>query len=557
MQLVVYVAVLAVAAPWVGRYLAAIFTGAIPRWLRPLQAVEVWIGRMAGVAPEREMRWTEYAAALLWFNLAGLIVLFALLLCQGWLPLNPAKLPGVPWPLALNTAVSFVTNTNWQAYAGEATMSQLTQMAGLTVQNFLSAATGMAVLLALARGVGRASSATVGNFWTDFVRCTLYVLLPMSVVLALALMTQGVVQSFRPYVQVTTLEGATQVVPLGPAASQIAIKQIGSNGGGYFGVNSAHPFENPTPFSNFLECVAILLLPAAQVFMFGHLTGARRHSRALVGAMVALFVLGLGIALWAECGGNPLFPNAAPMEGKETRFGVANSVLWAVATTAASNGSVNAMHESLTPLGGLIPLFNMLLGEVVFGGVGAGLYGMLAFVLLTVFLAGLMVGRSPEYLGKRVEQREVIMSMIAVLAPCAVVLVFSALALGTEAGRAGITQAGPHGVTQVLYAFASTTGNNGSAFAGLGADTVFYNLLGAGAMLMGRFGVILPMLAAAGSLVLKKSSPPGAGTFPTEGPLFVILLVGVVVMVGALSFLPALTLGPVIEHLLMVEGRVF
>jgi K+-transporting ATPase ATPase A chain len=409
----------------------------------------------------------------------------------------------------------------------------------------------------LARGVARKSVATVGNFWTDLVRCILYVLLPLSLLLAIVLVAQGVVQTLAPYAEVTTLEGAKQIVPLGPAASQIAIKQLGSNGGGFFGVNSAHPFENPTPLTNFLQMFAILLLPAAQVFMFGRLVGSRKHAWALFSAMLVLLVAALGVSLWSEFQGNPIYAGIAPMEGKETRLGVVNSVLWAVTTTAASNGSVNAMHDSLIPLSGLTALFNIMLGEVVFGGVGAGLYGMIAFVLLTVFMAGLMVGRSPEYLGKRIKKREIIMIMIAVLAPCAVILSFSALALVTETGRSSITNAGPHGLSQVLYAFSSMAGNNGSAFAGLSANTRFYNFLGAVAMLIGRFAVLLPMLAIAGSLATKKVCPPTLGTFPTDGPLFVILLLGVVFIVGALTFLPALTLGPLVEHLLMQQGRVF
>jgi K+-transporting ATPase ATPase A chain len=557
LQLAVYFGALCALAPWVGRYLAAAFKGASAPWMAPMRVAEGWLYHVAGISPDKEMRWTEYASALLWFNLLGLLMLMGLELTQQWLPFNPAKVSNMPWPLALNTAVSFVTNTNWQAYSGEAVMSYLTQMLGLTVQNFASAATGMAVLLALARGLARRSSATVGNFWADLVRCILYVLIPLSLAFALVLLAQGVVQTLAPYVEVTTLEGAKQVVPLGPAASQIAIKQLGTNGGGFFGVNSAHPFENPTPLTNFLEMFAILLLPAAQVFMFGEMIGARKHAWTLFSAMLFLLLSALGVSLWSECHGNPAFADLAPMEGKETRFGLANSVLWAVTTTAASNGSVNTMHDSLAPLSGLIALFNLMLGEVVFGGVGAGLCGMLAFVVLTVFMAGLMVGRSPEYLGKRIEKREIILAMIAVLAPCIVILGFSALALMTEAGRSSVTSAGPHGLSQVLYAFASMAGNNGSAFAGLSANTIFYNLLGAVAMLVGRFAIIVPMLAIAGSLVTKKVCPPSSGTFPTDGLLFVVLLVGIVSIVGALTFLPALTLGPIVEHLLMLQGSVF
>jgi K+-transporting ATPase ATPase A chain len=540
-----------------GRYLAIVFTGTSPHWLWPVQVFEDAIYHLAGCTPEREMTWTEYAAALLWCNFLGLVALLGLQLAQNSLPLNPGKLPNVPWPLAINTAVSFVTNTNWQAYSGEVTMSYLTQMLGLTVQNFVSAATGMAVLLALARGLARKSATTVGNFWTDLVRCILYVLLPLSLLLALVMVAQGVVQTLAPYAEVTTLEGAKQMVPPGPAASQIAIKQLGTNGGGFFGVNSAHPFENPTPLTNFLQMFSILLLPAAQVFMFGRLVGSRKHAWAMFAAMLVLLVAALGVSLWSEFQGNPAFAGVAPMEGKETRLGVVNSVIWAVTTTAASNGSVNTMHDSLMPLSGLTALFNILLGEVVFGGVGAGLYGMLAFVVLTVFMAGLMVGRSPEYLGKRIERREIIMAMIAVLAPCAVILSFSALALMTESGRSSISNTGPHGLSQVLYAFSSMAGNNGSAFAGINANTPFYNYIGAVAMLIGRFAVLLPMLAIAGSLATKTVCPPTPGTFPTDGPLFVTLLLAVVFIVGALTFLPALTLGPLVEHLLMQQGRVF
>lgn len=556
-QLAVYFAALIALAPVMGRYLAAVFTGTSPQWLWPIRTVEGWMYRLAGCTPEGEMRWTQYAAALLWFNFFGFAGLLGLQLAQQALPLNPAHLPSVSWSLAINTAVSFVTNTNWQAYSGEVTMSYLTQMLGLTVQNFVSAATGMGVLLALARGVARKSVATVGNFWTDLVRCILYVLLPLSLLLALVLVTQGVVQTLRPYATVTTLEGAKQIVPLGPAASQIAIKQLGTNGGGFFGVSSAHPLENPTPLTNFLQIFAILLLPAAQVFMFGRLVGSRKHAWALFGAMLFLLFAALGVSVWSEFQGNPAFPGTALMEGKETRFGVVNSVLWAVTTTAASNGSVNAMHDSLTPLTGLTAVFNIMLGEVAFGGVGAGLYGMLAFVLLTVFMAGLMVGRSPEYLGKRIEKREVVMAMIAVLGPCAVILGFSALAVMTETGRSSITNAGPHGLSQVLYAFSSMAGNNGSAFAGLGANTPFYNLLGAVAMLIGRFAVLLPMLAIAGGLAAKKVCLPTLGTFPIDGPMFLTLLLSVVFIVGVLTFLPVLTLGPLVEHLLMGRGRMF
>ncbi|OGV71559.1 MAG: potassium-transporting ATPase subunit KdpA [Lentisphaerae bacterium RIFOXYB12_FULL_65_16] len=550
-QVLLYLGLLIACTPWLGGYMARVFTGeraGLTGWLAP---VERCIYRLAGCDPQVEMRWTTYAGALLAFNLFGLLALLGLQLLQGVLPLNPQHLPGVPFGLALNTAISFTTNTNWQAYSGEATLSYLTQMLGLTVQNFVSAATGIAVLLALTRGLTRRSGTTLGNFWADLVRATLYILLPLSSGLALVLVAQGVVQTLAPYIMVHTVEGGQQLIPLGPAASQVAIKQLGTNGGGFFGVNSAHPFENPTPLTNFLEMFAILLIPAALTYTYGRMVGSRRQGWAIFAAMLILFLSGFAVALTAETG------HTGNMEGKETRFGIVNSVLWATATTAASNGSVNAMHDSLSPGAGLVALGNMLLGEVVFGGVGAGLYGMLMFMLLTVFMAGLMVGRTPEYLGKKVEAREVTLAMVAVLAPCATVLVFAALAVLTPAGLASISNPGPHGLSQVLYAFASTANNNGSAFAGLNANTGFYNYLGGIAMLIGRFAAIVPALAIAGSMAGKKTAPPSPGTFPTDGALFVVLLIGVVLLVGALTFLPVLTLGPVLEHLLLQQGRVF
>ena len=557
LQVILYVALLVATTPVLGGIMAKVFGGE-RTFLTPLLApVERWIYRLAGCDAKAEMRWTTYAVALLLFNLAGFVVVLLLQLAQSRLPLNPQGLPNVPLPLALNTAVSFVTNTNWQAYSGEATLGYLVQALGLTVQNFVSAATGLAVLLALTRGLARRSGTTVGNFWTDLVRSTLYVLVPLSLVFALVLVSQGVVQTFVPYLGVTSLEGGAHQIPLGPAASQIAIKQLGTNGGGFFGLNSAHPFENPTPLTNFLQMLAILLIPCALCDTFGRMVGSRRQGWAIFAAMMILFLAGLTVAVVAERASNPAFPGLANMEGKETRLGVVNSALWGTVTTAASNGSVNAMHDSFNPLTGLVALFNLLLGEVVFGGVGAGLYGMLMFVILTVFMAGLMVGRSPEYLGKKIEQREVFLAMLAVLTPCAVVLIFSALGCATETGRSSLNNQGPHGLSEILYAFASMTNNNGSAFAGLSANTNFYNLLGALAMLVGRFVVIIPALAIAGSLVGKKVSPASSGTFPTDGGLFVAMLVGVVVIVGALTYFPAVTLGPVVEHLLMQQGRAF
>ncbi|MGQ0600497.1 MAG: potassium-transporting ATPase subunit KdpA [Anaerolineales bacterium] len=545
-QIGLYLVLLVVVTPLLGRYMARVFAGEI----NFLCAVEALLYRAAGVNAEAEMRWTTYTAALMAFNVLGFLVLLILQLAQNSLPLNPAQLPNVGWALAFNTAVSFTTNTNWQSYAGETTLSYLTQMLGLAVQNFASAATGVAVILALTRGLAHKSAGTLGNFWADLVRSTLYVLLPLSLVLALILVAQGVVQTFASYATATTLSGAEQTIPLGPAASQIAIKQLGTNGGGFFNANSAHPLENPTPLTNFLQVWAILLIPAALTYTYGLMVGSTRQGWALFAAMMILFVAGLVVSLTAEYSGGTF-------EGKETRLGIANSVLWSVATTAASNGSVNAMHASLSPLAGMVAMVNMQLGEVIFGGVGAGLYGMLMFVILTVFIAGLMVGRTPEYLGKKVEAWEVKLAMVAVLAPSACILLFSPLAAVTEVGQASLLNRGPHGLSEILYAFSSAANNNGSAFAGLNANTDFYNVLLGVVMLIGRFAVILPALAIAGSMAGKKITPPSAGTFPTHTTLFVVLLVSVVLIIGALTFFPALSLGPIVEHFLMLSGRGF
>ncbi len=557
LQLALYLAALLALTPLLGGWMARIYTGKRHGLQRMLGPAERLVYRLAGVDATAEMDWRQYARALLGFNALGLGILLALQLGQGHLPGNPGKLNGVSWPLALNTAVSFMTNTDWQNYAGEAALSDLTQMLGLTVQNFVSAATGMAVLVALARGLGCRSGRTLGNFWVDLVRSTLYILLPLSVVLALVLVAQGVVQTFAASAPAISLEGGDTLIPLGPAASQIAIKQLGTNGGGFFGVNSAHPFENPTPLTNFLEMLAILALPSALVDTYGRLVGSRRQGWAILAAMGILFLAGLGAAEWAESQPVSRGPVLANLEGKETRFGVANSVIWATATSAASNGSVNCMHDSLSPVAGGVAMANLMLGEVVFGGVGVGLAGMLMYVLLTVFLAGLMVGRSPEYLGKRVEQTEVIWAMVATLLPFVCLLSFSALAAGTKAGLASLANRGPHGLSEILYAFASMAGNNGSAFAGLNGNTMFYNLAGVVAMLVGRFGVILPALAIAGSMAPKRIAPPSPGTFPTDGALFVGLLLGVVVIVSGLTHFPALSLGPIMEQLLRLQGRVF
>jgi K+-transporting ATPase ATPase A chain len=541
-------------APWLGRYLYRAMEGERTLLTPLLQPIERACYRIAGVDQKRDQDWKTYSLALLAFTLASLVLLFAILLLQGVLPLNPQQLPGLEWTLAFNTAVSFVTNTNWQAYSGEASLSYFSQMVGLTVQNFVSPAVGLAILVAFARGVARKSSAGIGNFWVDLTRATLYGLLPFCVILALLLVWQGVPQTFMDYAQAKTLLGADQTIPLGPAASQIAIKQLGTNGGGFFGVNSAHPFENPTALSNLLELAAIILIPVALVFSFGHYVKDLRQSRAILACMLILFVIGLGVTLWAEHQPNPALAalpieQAGSMEGKESRFGVAASALWAVTTTAASNGSVNAMHDSFSAIGGLVPMFNMMLGEVIFGGVGAGLYGMLLFVLIAVFLAGLMIGHTPEYLGKKLEAREVRLLVATLLVMPVGVLGFCALAVSLPGPAASISNPGPHGFSQALYAYTSGTANNGSAFGGFGANTAFHNLLIGLAMLLGRFGYILPILAIAGSLAAKKRAPLDDNSFPTHGPLFVTLLTLTILLVGGLTFLPALALGPLAEHL--------
>lgn len=555
LQIVVYFGLLIASVPLLGGYMAKIFAGELTLLSPVLLPAERTIYRISGVTAEGEQDWRGYALALVLFNMLGFTVLFILQLLQSMLPLNPAGLESIEPFLAFNTATSFMTNTNWQAYGGETTMSYITQMLGLTVQNFVSAATGIAVVIALTRGLVRRSATTIGNFWVDLVRCVLYVFLPLSILLAVVLVGQGVVQNFNDYTPATTLSGESQLIPQGPAASQIAIKQLGTNGGGFFTTNSAHPYENPTPISNLLQMLAILLIPAALTYTYGTLVGDKRQGWVIFAAMSLLFIAGLSLMLISEYTTNPVYGVAGVMEGKETRFGITNSVLWGAATSAASNGSVNAMHSSFSPIAGGIALLNIMLGEVIFGGVGAGLYGMLIFVILTVFIAGLMVGRTPEYLGKKIEAREIKLAITAILLPSACILLFSALASITEAGLSSRTHTGPHGLSEILYAFASGAGNNGSAFAGLNANTLFYNTLIALAMWVGRFGVILPTLAIAGSMVPKKVAPPSPGTFPTDSPLFVGLLVAVILIVGALTFFPALALGPIVEHLLMNAGR--
>lgn len=556
-QILLFLALILALTPLLGGYMKKVFTGE-KHFMQPVHGwLETLTYRFSGVNSKVETNWKTYAIQLLTFNLLGFLFVFAIQLTQVWLPLNPTGMSNVTWHSAFNTAVSFMTNTNWQGYAGETTMSYLVQMLALTVQNFVSAATGIAVLLALIRGLSRKTTELIGNFWTDLTRATLYVLLPLSLLLSIVLVGQGVIQNFNAPVAVQTVEGTQQVIPGGPVASQIAIKQLGTNGGGFFNANSAHPFENPTPFSNFLEMLAILLIPAALTFTYGKMVGSTKQGWTVFLTMFVLLTVGLILSLMAEYGTNGIFGSLPLMEGKETRFGITNSVIWSTVTTAASNGSVIAMHDSLSPLAGMIALINILLGEVVFGGVGAGLYGMVIFIILTVFIAGLMVGRSPEYLGKKVEAFEVQMAIIAVLAPSFVILIFTALASVTGAGLSSLNNAGPHGFSEMLYAYASAAGNNGSAFAGLNANTLFYNLtLGLG-MLIGRFGVIVPVLAIAGNMGKKNITPDSSGTFRTDNVLFIGLLIAVILIVGGLTFFPALSLGPIMEHMLMNAGVTF
>ncbi|WLH92009.1 potassium-transporting ATPase subunit KdpA [Pseudomonas sp. FP453] len=554
--IIAFFAVVLVPAPFLGRFYYKVMEGQ-RTWLSPvLGPVEKACYRLSGVDEHQEQSWQKYMLALLAFNLAGFLLLFAILLFQDYLPLNPQKLPGQEWTLAFNTAVSFMTNTNWQSYSGEASLSYLSQMAGLTVQNFVSAATGLAVLVALCRGIGRKSAQTLGNFWVDMTRATLYGLLPLCLVLALFLVWQGVPQTFAHYVDALTMQGVDQVIPLGPAASQIAIKQLGTNGGGFFGVNSAHPFEDPTAWANLFEVASIILIPVALVFTFGHYVKDLRQSRAILGCMLALFLIGGATSLWSESQPNPTLNHpaveqTAPLEGKETRFGTTGTVLWSVTTTAASNGSVNGMQDSLSPLSGMVALVNMMVGEVIFGGVGAGMYGMLLNVLIAVFLAGLMIGRTPEYLGKKLQAKEVQLLVVTLLVMPVGVLVLSAIAASLPGPASAISNPGPHGFSQLLYAYTSASANNGSAFAGLSANTAFHNLMLGLGMLIGRFGYILPVLALAGSLAMKKAAPIGQNSFPTHGPLFVTLLTVTILLVGGLTFLPTLALGPIAEHLSM------
>jgi len=550
-QLIIFMILLLALSPFLGKFMAKVFMDE-KHIMKPVFGwLEKLIYRGTGIKSEEEMNWKTYTYGVLLFNLFGFVFLYLMQIFQSVLPMNTEKLPNVSWHLAFNTAMSFTTNTNWQSYSGENTLSYFVQMLGLTVQNFVSAATGISVALALIRGLTRKTTDSLGNFWADMTRSVVYVLLPLSIILTIALVGQGVVQTFSHYVNATTLQGSEQVIPLGPAASQIAIKQLGTNGGGFFNANSAHPFENPTPFSNLLELFSIIIISAGLVFTFGHYMKSKRQARTIFITMFVLFALGLAISLWSEYSHNNVMDVSGAMEGKETRFGVMNSVLWSVTTTATSNGSVNAMHDSLTPLSGMISMFNIMLGEIVFGGVGSGLYGMIIFILLTVFIAGLMVGRTPEYLGKKIEAYEMKMTILAILAPAIVIKLFSAIACSLPVGLSSLTNQGPHGLSEILYAFSSAAGNNGSAFGGLSANTVFYNLMIGFGMLIGRFGVIIPVMAIAGSMAKKKITPVSSGTFRTDNWLFVMLLISIILIVGGLTFFPPLALGPIVEHLLM------
>ena len=593
LQIVIFFLVIVALAKPVGEFMAKLFDGK-RTFLHPiLRPLETLTYKLIGVNEDTEQRWSTYTAALLAFSLFSFLFVYALQRLQGLLPLNPQAFGAaqVSPDLAFNTAVSFLTNTDWQSYSGESTLSYLVQMAALTVQNFASAAAGMAIAIAVVRGFARQQMNSLGNFWVDITRATLYILLPASILIALVLCSQGVIQNFHPYTVAKTLEGAKQIIAQGPVASQEAIKMLGTNGGGFFNANSAHPFENPTPFTNFLQMLLIFVIPAGLTYTFGVMVGDRRQGWSIFAACAVLFMAGAMFLYWAEQKGNPIFEkygvqNVATatqpggnMEGKETRFGIAASALFATVTTDASCGAVNAMHDSLTPLGGLVPMFNIETGEVIFGGVGAGLYGILLYAILTVFIAGLMVGRTPEYVGKKIEQKEVKMAMIALIATAFSILVFSAISTVVQfpaptkdakgqpvaqsywnPGGAPITNynnSGPHGFSEGLYAYSSATGNNGSAFAGINANTPFYNLTMGLAMLIGRFLFLIPLLAAAGNLARKKKIPSTSGTLPTHGPLFVGLLVGTIILVGALTFFPALALGPIVEHYLMIDGKLF
>jgi K+-transporting ATPase ATPase A chain len=560
-QILLYCAIVVALVKPLGWYMTRVFNGErtfLSPVLRPLEAALYWAG---GVDERREQYWLSYTIAMLFFHVGGFLILYALMRAQAMLPFNPAEQSAVAEDLSFNTAVSFITNTNWQNYGGESTMSYLVQMAGLTHQNFLSAATGIVLAIALIRGFARSSARTVGNFWVDITRCTLYVLLPICIAYALFLVWQGIPQTLGPYVEATTLEGAKQTIAVGPVASQVAIKMLGTNGGGFFNANAAHPFENPTALSNFVQMISIFAIGAALTNVFGRMVGNERQGWAILAVMGTLFIAGVTVCYAAEAAGTPLLDalglSGGNMEGKEVRFGIVASALFAVITTAASCGAVNAMHDSFTALGGMIPLINIQLGEVIVGGVGAGLYGMLLFVIIAIFVAGLMVGRTPEYVGKKIEAKEVKMAMLAILVLPLMYLGWTAVATVVPSAVAATNNPGPHGFSEILYLYTSSTGNNGSAFAGISANTMFYNLTGAVAMFVGRFWMIIPAMAIAGSLAAKKTVPASAGTFPTTGGLFVGLVVGVIVIIGGLTFFPALSLGPIVEHLAMFAKTTF
>ena len=560
-QILLYCAIVVALVKPLGWYMTRVFNGErtfLSPVLRPVEAALYWAG---GVDERREQHWVSYTVAMLFFHVGGFLILYVLMRAQAVLPFNPAEQSAVAEDLSFNTAVSFITNTNWQNYGGESTMSYLVQMLGLTHQNFLSAATGIVLAVALIRGFARASARTIGNFWVDITRCTLYILLPICIVYALFLVWQGIPQTLGPYVEGATLEGAKQTIAVGPVASQIAIKMLGTNGGGFFNANASHPFENPTALSNFVQMISIFAIGAALTNVFGRMVGNERQGWAILAVMGTLFIAGVIACYAAEAAGTPLLDalglTGGNMEGKEVRFGIVASALFAVITTAASCGAVNAMHDSFTALGGMIPLINIQLGEIIVGGVGAGLYGMLLFVIISIFVAGLMVGRTPEYVGKKIEAKEVKMAMLAILVLPLMYLGWTAVATVVPSAVAATNNAGPHGFSEMLYLYTSSTGNNGSAFAGISANTMFYNLTGAVAMFVGRFWMIIPAMAIAGSLVAKKTVPASAGTFPTTGGLFVGLVVGVIVIVGGLTFFPALSLGPIVEHLAMIAKTTF
>jgi K+-transporting ATPase ATPase A chain len=557
--LILFIVVVALAIP-LGKYMSRVFTGQRTFMTPIMEPVERFIYRLIGTDETKEMNWKQYAYALIVLNIIGIVFLFVLQLIQGYLPLNPEGFSGVSWDSALNTAISFVTNTNWQGYAGETTMSYLTQMTGLAVQNFLSAAIGIAALLVLIRGFTRKNTDKIGNFWVDITRAALYVLLPIAVILAILLASQGVVQTFSPYVTAHTLEGVNQTIAVGPVASQEAIKMIGSNGGGFFNANSAHPFENPNAITDILEIMAILLIPISLVFTFGYLIKNFKQGLAIFAAMTILFTIGMGIAIYTESQPNPILEKmgvtGSNLEGKEVRFGVTQSVLWGVATTDVSNGGVNSMHDSVMPLTGLVYMFNMCTGEVIYGGLGVGLIGMLFYVILSMFVAGLMIGRTPEFLGKKLGPPEMGLSVIPIVLPHVAILTLSAIAISTTVGLSSLANPSSHGLSEILYAYLSTIGNNGSAFAGLSANTLFYNLTGGLAMLIGRFATIIPAIALAGLLAQKGKVQMTSASFPTTGPLFVLIVVAVVILLGALTFFPVFTLGPILDHLFLYGGHI-